>query len=193
MMTNCVQFTPVSIKRVKSNHNLGVSTRDSAEILSIPEKGVGIEITWADGSVSTLNARYLRENCPCASCSEKGTNKPISEANSNSGHATLRVIQADLDAETNLLEIWSIGKYALGMRWGDQHDTGIYPYDYLRALELAQTKQQTSEGCSHGKCQSTDGSHNHCKNHHHDHGNHNSAHECKSGAEKCRGQIAFEK
>jgi len=27
-----------------------------------------------------------------------------------------------------------VGNYALGLGWGDQHDTGIYSFDYLYRL-----------------------------------------------------------
>jgi len=35
---------------------------------------------------------------------------------------------------TALKEIWAVGQYALGMSWGDGHNTGIYTFDFLREL-----------------------------------------------------------
>jgi DUF971 family protein len=44
------------------------------------------------------------------------------------------VIESTIAEETDLREIWGVGQYALGMRWGDGHDSGIYTFTYLREL-----------------------------------------------------------
>lgn len=31
-------------------------------------------------------------------------------------------------------EMFKVGNYAIGFRWGDGHDTGIYTFEYLRRL-----------------------------------------------------------
>lgn len=36
-------------------------------------------------------------------------------------------------------DLFKIGNYAIGLRWGDGHDTGIYPFDYLRKICPCQT------------------------------------------------------
>lgn len=46
----------------------------------------------------------------------------------------LQVIKATRDEAVRLEEVWPIGNYALGFRWGDGHDTGIYPYALMRKL-----------------------------------------------------------
>jgi DUF971 family protein len=33
-----------------------------------------------------------------------------------------------------LIDIRAVGNYAIEFRWQDGHSTGIYSYDYLRAL-----------------------------------------------------------
>jgi DUF971 family protein len=44
------------------------------------------------------------------------------------------VLQHTIEEELDLQEIWGVGQYALGMRWGDGHDSGIYPYSLLFEL-----------------------------------------------------------
>jgi DUF971 family protein len=46
----------------------------------------------------------------------------------------LAVIQNTIEEQLELKEIWAVGQYALGMRWGDGHDSGIYPFSLLFEL-----------------------------------------------------------
>lgn len=46
----------------------------------------------------------------------------------------LAIVDSSLAEQTNLKEIWAVGQYALGMSWGDGHNTGIYTFDFLREL-----------------------------------------------------------
>lgn len=95
--------------------------------------GTGLHIRWSDGATSEIDSRTLRINCPCASCLQKRGDtthdKPLS-----SGRSLLTVVKSDAAQEGNLQEVWPVGRYAIGMRWGDGHDTGIYPYELLRML-----------------------------------------------------------
>jgi len=79
-----------------------------------------IEIVWQDGHRGVYPNRYLRENCPCASCRE---GKP---------RRLLPVVGAP--GELYPLQIGVVGRYAISIQWSDQHDTGIYSYDTLRQL-----------------------------------------------------------
>jgi DUF971 family protein len=93
----------------------------------------GLEIAWNDGKRSRLSSETLRKNCPCAVCrEERGDSShgaPLSPKKS-----LLRVIEHTSDEQLRLVEIWAVGNYAVGMRWGDGHDTGIYKYELLRDL-----------------------------------------------------------
>ncbi len=80
-----------------------------------------VTITWADGSITTLAAKYLRVNCACAQCVEEWTNRKLLDP---------ATVSANIQAEDYL----TVGKYAVQFLWSDGHYTGIYPYDMLRSL-----------------------------------------------------------
>lgn len=93
----------------------------------------GLTITWGDGSSSSLSSEVLRRECPCASCKEKRGDtthaKPLTGKK-----RSLSIVENTIEQETSLQEIWAVGQYALGIRWGDGHDSGIYPFALLREL-----------------------------------------------------------
>jgi DUF971 family protein len=79
------------------------------------------EITWNDGHVGPYPSWYLREKCPCALCIDEFTAEPKVEPGS---------IAADLER----VAVEPVGNYALHFEWSDNHDTGIYTFDYLRRI-----------------------------------------------------------
>jgi DUF971 family protein len=84
-----------------------------------------LRIEWSDGHVSAYPYRYLRDRCPCATCSEAGP-PPAESAGSPFpilGAKPLRPERAEL-----------VGRYALQIFWSDNHSSGIYSFDYLREL-----------------------------------------------------------
>lgn len=108
-----------------------------------PDQGGGLEIIWNDGSQSQITAKRLRESCPCAECQEiRGSSthqKPLSPQRETGSEnkpksSLLKVVSATIDESLTLNEIWGIGNYALGLRWQDKHDSGIYSYALLREL-----------------------------------------------------------
>ncbi len=113
---------PTAVKRQVAEDAQGVAA------------GSGINIEWSDNKESFLPSATLRKNCPCASCKEirgeSSHSKPLSAPRSS----LLKVLSATIDEETNLQLIWPVGNYALGMKWADGHDSGIYPYSLLRTL-----------------------------------------------------------
>jgi DUF971 family protein len=76
-----------------------------------------VRITWDDGHVGDYSEEYLRGYCPCALCQ---------------GHGAQRRFLPVPDAK--LMDIRAVGNYAIDLRWQDGHSTGIYTFDYLRAL-----------------------------------------------------------
>ena len=85
------------------------------------DDGSALQIEWEDGEVSFHLPWDLRVACPCAGCVEEMTGRPL------------------LDPETvppdiHPVEIRYVGRYALQFVWSDGHDTGFYPFTYLREL-----------------------------------------------------------
>jgi len=81
-----------------------------------------LSIEWSDGHVSAYPYRYLRDKCPCATCSESG---PSPHADPGPfpilGQKPLKPERAEL-----------VGRYALQIYWSDGHSAGIYSFTYLR-------------------------------------------------------------
>ena len=75
------------------------------------------EVAWADGVTHKYPHRILRGFCPCAGCQGHG--------------GSIRFVES---TELDLREVGQVGNYALSLRWGDSHDSGIYSFGYLRRL-----------------------------------------------------------
>jgi DUF971 family protein len=93
----------------------------------------GLHITWTDNSESHLSSETLRRQCPCAECREKrGDNshsKPLTGKK-----RSLSIVQNTLEEQLGLEAIWGVGQYAIGIRWNDGHDSGIYTFELLAEL-----------------------------------------------------------
>jgi DUF971 family protein len=97
------------------------------------EIGIGLIIDWSDSTTTEISAKKLRENCPCASCLQT-RGDTSHQAPLSSGKSILKVIKADLNEQVDLVRIWAIGNYAIGIRWKDNHDSGIFTYKFLYDL-----------------------------------------------------------
>lgn len=84
-------------------------------------KSRGITIDWADGHRGEYALRYLRDICPCATCSGVHGTPPASP---------LQMYQPAL----RLAAVEPAGSYALQLTWNDGHNSGIYSYDHLREM-----------------------------------------------------------
>ena len=80
-----------------------------------------LRITWADGRVCDYQAANLRRACPCAQCVNEWT-----------GQRTLQ--PESISDEVEISDLSIVGRYALNFRWSDNHETGIYSFQYLRDL-----------------------------------------------------------
>jgi len=88
---------------------------------SIDRVESGIKITWQDDRECTYPAQLLRQKCPCAVCKE------------TPGHAAPQPIPS---GPVSVKSAHPMGWYALQFVFSDGHDTGIYPYEYLRKICL---------------------------------------------------------
>ena len=79
----------------------------------------GLTIEWADGHVSRYTTARLRGLCPCAHCVNELTGVRMHDPDSVPEGMTHR-------------DVRMVGHYALALAFADGHDTGIYPFRFLR-------------------------------------------------------------
>ncbi len=94
-----------------------------AEHIAI-SKSKGIKIDWRDGHQSEYSLRYLRDHCPCATCTEAHGPQPAG------GESPFQMYKPALKIDT----VHPAGAYALVIEWNDGHKSGIYSYDHLREI-----------------------------------------------------------
>lgn len=89
-------------------------------------KSKGIHIDWKDGHHSDYGLVYLRDRCPCATCtgSHGTTPRPHESA------TPFPMFKAAL--KINSIE--PIGNYAIKIDWSDGHSTGLYSWEHLRKV-----------------------------------------------------------
>ncbi len=80
-----------------------------------------LEVSWDDGLSAKLPYRYLRGECPCASCHNEWTGERMFDP-------------ATLPLDLKLEGMEGIGNYAVRLAWNDGHSTGLYSWDTLRRL-----------------------------------------------------------
>lgn len=80
-----------------------------------------LELTWTEGVVSRLPYRFLRGECPCASCRNEWTGERMLDPTT---------ISADLKLEG----MEGIGNYAVRLAWSDGHSSGLYTWETLHKL-----------------------------------------------------------
>jgi DUF971 family protein len=81
-----------------------------------------LQIKWDDNSETTIPLANLRRFCPCAICtSQEDTHQ----------HDYIKVYS---DEQIVLKSINIVGNYAVGVRWADNHNTGIYDFSYLKKI-----------------------------------------------------------
>lgn len=96
---------------------MGRDLKIEPTMVKAPHGAKTMEIHWADGHKSPLPHEILRGYCPCAVCQGHG--------------GTIKYVPG---GDLTLRNIEQVGNYALQLTWGDQHDTGIYSFRYLRSL-----------------------------------------------------------
>jgi len=99
----------------------------SDRLASLDEDAGALVLGWGDGREQRLSARDLRLACRCAKCRDEVTGKPL-----------LDPVTVPLDIA--ITRIWSVGNYALGIAFADGHDTGIYTFVQLHAMQGAQVE-----------------------------------------------------
>lgn len=94
-------------------------------------KSRGIEIDWKDGHHSSYSNAVLRDGCPCATCT--GSHGTVPQKTSFSQDVAGTPFPM-FKPSIRMLNIESVGNYALRIFWNDGHSSGIYSWNYLRSL-----------------------------------------------------------
>ena len=97
-------------------------------------KSKGIEIDWKDGHHSSFGVEYLRDWCPCATCTGAHGTEPRKKNSGASGTLAPAGPFQMYKAKDRMLGIEPVGNYALRITWNDGHASGIYSFDHLRSI-----------------------------------------------------------
>jgi DUF971 family protein len=116
-----------------------IETQAEPEHIAI-SKSKGIQIDWKGGHHSAYTLAYLRDRCPCASCTgAHGTEPQQSNYSAPSSESGPFKMFAPV---LKMLNVEPVGHYAFRIEWSDGHNTGIYSYDHLRKIcPCAECKQ----------------------------------------------------
>ncbi len=96
-------------------------------------KSKGIKIDWKDDHHSEYSLAYLRDECPCASCTgAHGT--PPQKSNYASESPAGPNLFPMYKPTLRMNDVEAVGGYAIRMSWSDGHNTGIYSFDHLRRI-----------------------------------------------------------
>lgn len=85
-------------------------------------KDAKLYVNWDDGELTEITLKKLRRNCPCAYC-----NKEREEESSS-------YVPLYSDHQIAVEDISLVGSYALGIKWKDGHNTGIFEFNHLREI-----------------------------------------------------------
>jgi DUF971 family protein len=92
-------------------------------------KSKGIKIDWKDHHRSEYPLAYLRDECPCATCTGAHGTEP-QKSNYSAPASPFQMYQPAL----KMLSVEEVGSYAIRIEWSDGHNTGIYSYDHFRKI-----------------------------------------------------------
>ena len=84
-----------------------------------------IEFSWANEQNGRMPFRYLRGRCPCAGC-----------VNEFTGERMVHI--EDIPEGIEIVDVRFTGNYALKIVWSDSHDTGLFTWEYLSELCVAE-------------------------------------------------------
>ncbi len=95
------------------------------KLISLEAIGRELAIKWDDGSETYIPLEALRRACPCAGC--QGERDVL-------GHLHKGPATALTPASFQLSRVVPVGGYGVQPHWADGHNTGLFTFEYLRAL-----------------------------------------------------------
>jgi DUF971 family protein len=93
-------------------------------------KSTGLQIDWTDNHHSGYPLSYLRDECPCATCTGAHGTMPQKSSYSQPQSDPFPMFKPAL----KMIDVEEVGNYALRIIWNDGHSSGIYSWDYLRSI-----------------------------------------------------------
>jgi len=88
-----------------------------------------LELKYEDGGIYSLPAEFLRVNSPSAEVRGHGPGQEVLQT-------------GKIDVKIDNLD--AVGNYAVRLHFSDDHNTGIYSWEYLRELCLNQAEMWES-------------------------------------------------
>lgn len=95
-------------------------TANTPTEIKLHKKSATLELAYADGTVNTLSAEFLRVHSPSAEVRGHGKGQEVLQTGKQ---------------HVKISNLETVGNYAIKLSFDDGHDTGIYSWTYL--LELA--------------------------------------------------------
>jgi DUF971 family protein len=89
-------------------------------------KSKGIDIDWKDGHHSHYGLTFLRDKCPCATCTGAHGTPPRQPEAAN----PFPMFKPTL----KMLAVEPVGNYAIKIDWSDGHNAGIYSWEHFRRI-----------------------------------------------------------
>ena len=89
-------------------------------------KSKGIKIDWKDGHHSDYGITYLRDKCPCATCTGAHGTPPREPEGNNPFQMYKPALK--------MLAVEPVGNHAIRINWSDGHNSGIYTFDHFREI-----------------------------------------------------------
>lgn len=95
--------------------------KPSCTALELSTDRATLSVSFDDGKTGALRAQRLRQLCPCAECVDE--------------HSGVRTLDpASVASSLTVLDVASVGNYAVSFTFSDAHRTGIYQWEYLHNL-----------------------------------------------------------
>ncbi len=91
-------------------------------------KSTGVKIDWRDSHHSDYPLALLRDECPCATCTGSHGTEP--QRSNYSAPELFPMFKPAL----RMNSVEAVGSYAIRIYWNDNHNSGIYSFDYLRKI-----------------------------------------------------------
>ena len=92
--------------------------------IALDQKSRILSLSFDNGQMTDLSCEYLRVHSPSAEVRGHGP-----------GQEVLQTAKEDV----NIVAIEPVGNYAVRLVFSDDHDTGLYAWDFL--IELAENKE----------------------------------------------------